>query len=175
MRRLLVALVVPVALATACSSGTTSTSSGTPATPTTTVATTVPPTSAAGSATSSAGSPTTTAGTPTSSAPPAPAAWLTFGSSADRRGFVATGPDPGAIAQAWSSDQLDGALYGEPIVSGGRVVVATQHDSVYAFDATTGQPAWNTNLGDPVPRSARAGGTHAATVPTASPGGRPRA
>jgi outer membrane protein assembly factor BamB len=169
MRRLLVALIVPVAVATACSSGTTSTSSATTDAPTTTVATTPPPPSSASTPTSTAGTPTSTAGTPTSSAAPAPPAWLTFGGSADRRGVVAAGPDPGALAQAWSSDQLDGALYGEPIVSGGRVVVATEHDSVYAFDATTGQPAWNTNLGDPVPRSALACGNIDPTGITGTP------
>jgi outer membrane protein assembly factor BamB len=82
---------------------------------------------------------------------------------------VAAGPDPSAIAQAWSSDQLDGALYGEPIVSGGRVVVATERDSVYAFDATTGQPAWNRNLGNPVPRSALACGNIDPTGVTGTP------
>jgi hypothetical protein len=69
-------------------------------------------------------------------------------------GSVASGPNPGTLTQAWRSDELDGALYGEPIVAGGRVVVATEHDTVYAFDAATGQPAWQVNLGDPVPRSA---------------------
>jgi outer membrane protein assembly factor BamB len=44
-------------------------------------------------------------------------------------------------------------LYGEPLVAGGRVVVATEHDSVYAFDLATGQQAWQINLGQPVPRS----------------------
>ena len=169
MRRLLVALVVPLAVVTACSSGTTSSTSATTEPTTTSVATTAPPTSAAAGTTSSAGGPTSTAGTPTSTAAPAAPAWLTFGSSADRRGFVAAGPDPGAITQAWSSDQLDGALYGEPIVSGGRVVVATQHDSVYAFDATTGQAGWNTNLGDPVPRSALACGNIDPTGITGTP------
>jgi outer membrane protein assembly factor BamB len=79
---------------------------------------------------------------------------LTFGAGVDRQGSVANGPDPAALTQAWSSDQLDGALYGEPIVSGGRVVVATEHNTVYSFDAATGQPAWSVNLGEPVPRSA---------------------
>jgi len=94
--------------------------------------------------------------TPASAEPaePAEAEWPAFGAGAGRQGFVAAGPDPGSPTLAWSSDELDGALYGEPIVSGGRVVVATEHDTVYAFDVATGTPAWHVNLGDPVPRSA---------------------
>ena len=91
--------------------------------------------------------------TPSSTAP-VDVEWPTFGAGADRQGFVGTGPNPGTLGLAWSSDELDGDLYGEPIVSGGRVVVATEHDTVYAFDVRTGEPAWNVNLGDPVPRSA---------------------
>jgi outer membrane protein assembly factor BamB len=33
------------------------------------------------------------------------------------------------------------------------VIVATEHDSVYALDGATGAIVWQTNLGDPVPRS----------------------
>src|SRR5262245_36194051 len=107
-------------------------------------------------ATATTAATTTSSPAPTvaSSAPRADAAWLTFGGSADRRGSVASGPDPGALSQAWSSDAVDGALYGEPIVSGGRVVVATEHDSVYAFDTRRGQVAWQVNLGEPIPLSA---------------------
>jgi outer membrane protein assembly factor BamB len=112
-------------------------------------------TTTAPSATSAGTSSTSAANTTTSlSTTPADVSWLTFGSSADRRGFVASGPNPGALSQKWISDELDGALYGEPIVSGGRVVVATEHNSVYAFDVATGRPAWHVNLGDPIPRSA---------------------
>jgi outer membrane protein assembly factor BamB len=102
--------------------------------------------------------PTTATSTPQPTSPPTTAApdtaWLTFQSSVDRRGAVTAGPDPGGLTQAWATPALDGALYGEPVVAGGRVVVATEHDSVYAFDLASGQPAWQVNLGQPVPRSA---------------------
>ena len=39
---------------------------------------------------------------------------------------------------------LDGELYGEPLVSGGRVFVATENDTVYALSATNGAVAWST-------------------------------
>jgi outer membrane protein assembly factor BamB len=52
---------------------------------------------------------------------------------------------------AWTSPVLDGQLYGEPLVSDGRVYVATENDTVYALSATTGAVLWSTHLGTPVP------------------------
>jgi len=164
MRRVLLALLVSAAVATACSSGSTSTSAGSGTSATSIAATarstTVPTTAATAPASTASGS--------TSTAPAQPG-WLTFGSSVTRAGSVPAGPDPGRITQAWSSDQLDGALYGEPLVSGGRVVVATEHDSVYSFDAAGGHAVWNMNLGDPVPRSALACGNIDPTGITGTP------
>ena len=37
---------------------------------------------------------------------------------------------------AWTSPALDGQIYGEPLVSAGRVYVATENDTVYALSAT---------------------------------------
>ncbi len=51
----------------------------------------------------------------------------------------------------WSSPGLDGALYGEPLVAGGRVYVATEDDRVYALAATTGAALWSTRVGTAVP------------------------
>ena len=47
--------------------------------------------------------------------------------------------------------QLDGALYGEPLSSAGRVFVATENDTVYALSAGNGRVAWSTHLATPVP------------------------
>jgi outer membrane protein assembly factor BamB len=66
---------------------------------------------------------------------------------------VANGPDPARLRQAWRSAQLDGDVYGEPIVVGRNVLVATERDSVYAFDSASGQQMWRVNLGEPIPRS----------------------
>ncbi len=52
---------------------------------------------------------------------------------------------------AWTSTSLDGELYGEPLVSSGRVFVATENDTIYALSATTGTVLWSTHLGTPVP------------------------
>jgi outer membrane protein assembly factor BamB len=54
-------------------------------------------------------------------------------------------------APVWTSPALDGPLYGEPLVYGNRVYVATENDTVYALAAATGAVAWRAHLGDPVP------------------------
>jgi outer membrane protein assembly factor BamB len=53
--------------------------------------------------------------------------------------------------RAWTSPKLDGQLYGEPLVLGGRVYVATENDTVYALSAATGAIVWSARLGAPVP------------------------
>jgi outer membrane protein assembly factor BamB len=53
----------------------------------------------------------------------------------------------------WTSPRLDGDLYGEPLIFGGHVYVATQNDTVYALSAATGKVTWSTHLGTPVPAS----------------------
>jgi outer membrane protein assembly factor BamB len=49
---------------------------------------------------------------------------------------------------------LDGAVYASPVVAAGRTFVATENDSVYAFDAHYAQ-LWRTHLGTPSPASER--------------------
>ena len=56
--------------------------------------------------------------------------------------------------RAWTSPRLDGQAYGEPLVFGSYVYVATQNDTVYALAARTGKVAWSKHLGTPVPASA---------------------
>lgn len=67
-----------------------------------------------------------------------------------------TAPAPTAVASAepgFTSDPLDGDVYAAPIVVGGRVFVATEANSVYAFDARSGRAVWHVGLGDPVDAS----------------------
>lgn len=52
---------------------------------------------------------------------------------------------------AWTSPALDGQLYGEPLVSSGRVYVATENDTLYALSASDGSVIWSSHLGTPVP------------------------
>ncbi|HEY0753223.1 MAG TPA: PQQ-binding-like beta-propeller repeat protein [Ktedonobacteraceae bacterium] len=77
--------------------------------------------------------------------------WTTYHQNNSRTGYVAATPDPKTLTKAWSK-QLDGSVYAEPLVVGGRVIVATEGDSLYAFDQT-GKQLWHTNVGTPVARS----------------------
>jgi len=52
---------------------------------------------------------------------------------------------------AWST-HLDGAVYGQPLVVGGEVIVATENDSIYALDRTTGKGIWRRHVGAPIPQ-----------------------
>ncbi len=53
--------------------------------------------------------------------------------------------------RAWTSPTLDGHIYGEPLVSAGRIYVATENDTVYALSPATGAVLWSAHLGSPVP------------------------
>jgi outer membrane protein assembly factor BamB len=65
-----------------------------------------------------------------------------------------TSPPAGQVAPAWTSPTLDGAVYAQPLVVGSTLVVATENDTVYAFDADTGVERWSRHLAHPVPKSA---------------------
>lgn len=79
------------------------------------------------------------------------AAWPTFDVNAARTG-VATGVRPaGALGIRWSA-HLDGAVYGQPLVVGDMVIAATENDTVYALDSSTGKTVWSRHLGTPVPQ-----------------------
>ncbi len=54
---------------------------------------------------------------------------------------------------AWTSPTLDGALYGEPLVFGNDVYVATENDSVYALSSATGRIVWKHHVAKAVPSS----------------------
>lgn len=103
------------------------------------------------STSSTASVPTPTAGTDQSSAQPAASspAWPTY-----HRDLARTGNDPQAprvtrVRPVWSAS-VDGNVYAEPLVAGGRVIAPTENDSLYAFNAATGRRLWRTHLGSPV-------------------------
>jgi len=102
-------------------------------------------------------------GTSSGSAPPArtltpapghgahPAsAWPTYGRDVARSGVAAGVATPGALTVSWRV-RLDGAVYGQPLLVGALVIAATENDSVYGLDQATGQVAWRTHVGTPVP------------------------
>lgn len=99
------------------------------------------------------------ASTPAASQPAAPTAaspaslvvadWPVYHRNAARTGYDPAFPPPGTLSQAWSA-VLDGAVYGQPIAVGGRIIAATENDTVYALDPTSGAVRWRRHLGTPV-------------------------
>jgi outer membrane protein assembly factor BamB len=92
---------------------------------------------------------------PASSATPTQltsADWTTYHANNTRSGFIAGLPDPTHLTNLWKQP-LDGAVYAEPLVIGGQVIVATEKDSLYALDARSGQIRWHTTVGSPAPLS----------------------
>ncbi|MGA2015169.1 MAG: PQQ-binding-like beta-propeller repeat protein, partial [Solirubrobacteraceae bacterium] len=54
------------------------------------------------------------------------------------------------FSSAWSAG-VDGQMWGQPLVFDGLVVAATENDTVYAFDESTGAMVWRVSVGTPVP------------------------
>ncbi|HKO00040.1 MAG TPA: PQQ-binding-like beta-propeller repeat protein [Pseudonocardiaceae bacterium] len=97
---------------------------------------------------------TTTPPPTTASAPPAdgPAAdWPTYHRDNARTGVADAAP-VGTLRRAWQAN-LDGAVYGQPLVVSGMVLAATENDTVYALDQATGRIRWRTHVGTPQPGS----------------------
>jgi hypothetical protein len=80
------------------------------------------------------------------------AAWPEYGQNAGRAGVAAGLPAAGPLSQRWAA-HLDGAVYGQPLVVGDTVIAATENDTVYALNESTGTVTWHTHLGSPVPLS----------------------
>jgi outer membrane protein assembly factor BamB len=76
--------------------------------------------------------------------------WPTFHHSADRAGVAAAGSSFSDVQPTWTTPGLDGNVYAEPLYVGGRVLVATENNTLYAIDAGGGGPLWQTHLGEPV-------------------------
>ncbi len=84
---------------------------------------------------------------------PSSADWTTYHRDNTRTGYLPDMPDPQRLTVAWNTE-LDGAVYAEPLVVGGHVLVATEGNTLYSLNARTGQIEWRTNVGEPVPLSA---------------------
>jgi polyvinyl alcohol dehydrogenase (cytochrome) len=77
--------------------------------------------------------------------------WTVYHGDPTGSGVAASITSVDVSSPAWTSPALDGDLYGEPLVSGGRVFAATENDTVDALSATTGAVVWSTHLATPVP------------------------
>ena len=80
------------------------------------------------------------------------AAWPAYGRDAARTGVAAGVTTAGRLSVSWRA-QLDGAVYGQPLLIGHLVVAATENDSIYALDQSTGRAVWRAHVGAPVPLS----------------------
>jgi outer membrane protein assembly factor BamB len=79
--------------------------------------------------------------------------WPTYHRDNARTGLAPDLAPLGTPAVAWRA-RLDGAVYGQPLVIGDRVLAATENDTVYSLDAATGAVRWSAHVGEPVRRSA---------------------
>src|SRR5207248_597027 len=93
--------------------------------------------------TSAASGPAPSAGTS------AAAGWTTYGGSASRSGIAPGAPANPNLRRRFARS-LDADVYAQPLIAGGRIYVATENNSVYAF-TTGGKLVWHRNLGAPVP------------------------
>ncbi|MDQ1697846.1 MAG: hypothetical protein QOJ03_3199, partial [Frankiaceae bacterium] len=129
MPRIMLSVIVAAATLAACTSG----GSSTPGSTSTTTDHT-------------AGAPT-----PRHTAPPAIATgWPTYHGNNMRTGVSPARPLQPPLQRAWAT-RLDGAVYAQPLVIGRVLVAATENNTVYALDATTGRRIWKHHLGSPVP------------------------
>ncbi|HEX5496589.1 MAG TPA: PQQ-binding-like beta-propeller repeat protein [Mycobacteriales bacterium] len=79
--------------------------------------------------------------------------WPTYHRDNSRHGVAPHLAARSALSMSWSA-KLDGAVYGQPLVVGTRLLAATENDTIYALDPDTGQTLWSAHVGTPVPRAA---------------------
>lgn len=75
--------------------------------------------------------------------------WPEYHRNAARTGQGPATPSLDSPTRAWSAG-VDGKVYASPLIVGGRVIVATENDSVYSLDLVTGAMVWRAHLGTPV-------------------------
>jgi outer membrane protein assembly factor BamB len=102
--------------------------------------------------------------TTTTTNPASIPSWTVYHGDPAGSGLAASVTSIDVSSPAWMSTSLDGQLYGEPLVSGERIYVATENDTVYALSSTTGAVVWSTHLGTPVPSGSLPCGDIAPTV-----------
>ena len=94
------------------------------------------------------------AAAPASTAPATPsgqdADWPTYDRTADRSGVSVSSPVAGSVRSSWTVS-VDGPVYAQPLIVGSEVIIATENDTVYALDASTGAVRWSRHLASPVP------------------------
>jgi outer membrane protein assembly factor BamB len=107
-------------------------------------------TAAAAATTSTTGPGSSTAARATHRGKPSQNPWPTYHRVLARTGDASAGPPLGKARRRWTAS-VDGAVYAEPLIAGGKVIVATENNSVYAFNPATGHRDWRVHLATPVP------------------------
>jgi polyvinyl alcohol dehydrogenase (cytochrome) len=78
-----------------------------------------------------------------------PADWPTYHHDNARTGVAGQLAPVGTLRRAWQA-KLDGAVYGQPLVIGDKVIAATENNTVYALSAADGHVLWSASLGKPI-------------------------
>jgi outer membrane protein assembly factor BamB len=78
-------------------------------------------------------------------------AWTTYHRDAARSGADPDAINPITPTFSWQSLNLGAPIWGQPLVLGSRVYVATVGDEIYALEASTGKVIWERSAGTPVP------------------------
>jgi outer membrane protein assembly factor BamB len=76
--------------------------------------------------------------------------WTTFGGANSRAGVAPGAPAHPHLARRFTK-ALDGQVYAQPLIANGRIYVATENNTIYAF-TTSGRLVWKRHLGQPVAR-----------------------
>lgn len=79
--------------------------------------------------------------------------WTVFGGSPSHQGVASGDEQLSSPHRAWTSTELDGEVYAQPLIVGNLVYVVTENNTVYALKASNGSIAWQKHFGEPVPRS----------------------
>jgi outer membrane protein assembly factor BamB len=99
--------------------------------------------------------PATTSGSPAPrSSAGAAGDWPTYHGTMSRAGVSTTMPKASGAPKLVQSLKLDGEVFASPIVVRGLTIVATEQDTVYAFDQSYRQ-VWKRSLGSPSPAEER--------------------
>jgi outer membrane protein assembly factor BamB len=91
---------------------------------------------------------------PPSAAGSGAADWPTYHRTSDRAGVAAAMPAVSGPLRVVARTKLDAPVYASPLVVGGLTIIATENDTVYAFDGSYRQ-VWKRHLGSPSPQRER--------------------
>lgn len=110
---------------------------------------TTPPAAVSPSASISGASSPSPVSSPSSTPTSQFADWPQYHRNALRTGLGPSVPALASPRAAWNRS-LDGKVYASPVIVGGRVIAATENNTVFALDLVTGAVVWRKHLGTPV-------------------------